>query len=58
MYLDHVQKLMNYSPLSPAFFLAVIDVFYFLFIAYLIRFFGILPTFGLNFELQRISKYL
>ena len=49
MYLNHVQNLMNYSRLSLALFLAVIDVFSFLFVSYLIRFFGILPTLDLNF---------
>jgi inner membrane protein involved in colicin E2 resistance len=66
-YLDQVQSLMTYSPMSLALFLAVIfffsqvynvrfnafhylflgmiDVFYFLFVAYLVRFLGIIPTF-------------
>ena len=80
MYLDHVQNLMNYSPLSLALFLAVIfffsqifavkfnafhylflaviDVFYFLFVAYLIRFFGILPTFGISIALTAAMFFL
>ena len=80
MYLDHVQNLMNYSPLSLALFLAVIfffsqifsvkfnafhylflaviDVFYFLFVAYLIRFFGILPTFGISIVLTAAMFFL
>lgn len=69
MYLDRVQSLMNYSPVSLIlflmvvfvfsqifavrfnafhyFFLGVVDVFYYLFVAYLIRFFSIIPTFGI-----------
>jgi inner membrane protein involved in colicin E2 resistance len=73
MYLDQIQRLMNYSPMSLALFLIVvfifsqvfavkfnafhylflgmIDVFYYLFVAYLIRFFGIIPTFGISIAL-------
>ena len=73
MYLDQIQSLMTYSPMSlilfltvifffsqiyavkfNAFhylFLAMIDVFYYLFVAYLIRFFGIVPTFGISIAL-------
>ena len=69
-YLDQIQSLMNYSPVSLILFLmvifffsqiyaikfnpfhyvflAMIDVFYFLFVAYLVRFFGIVPTFILS----------
>lgn len=72
-YLDQIQNLMNYSPISLGLFLLVIflfsqifavrfnafhylflgmiDVFYYLFVAYLIRFFGILPTFGISIAL-------
>lgn len=72
-YLDQIQSLMNYSPMSLALFLVVvfifsqifgvkfnafhylflgmIDVFYYLFVAYLIRFLGILPTFGISIVL-------
>jgi hypothetical protein len=68
-YLDQIQSLMNYSPISLILFLvvifffsqiqaikfnpfhylflAMINVFYFLFVAYLVRFFGIIPTFGI-----------
>lgn len=73
MYLDQIQRLMSYSPMSLALFLLVIfifsqifavkfnafhylflgmiDVFYYLFVAYLIRFFGIVPTFGISIVL-------
>lgn len=73
MYLDQIQTLMRYSPISLALFLVVvfffsqifavkfnafhylflglIDLFYFLFVAYLIRFFGILPTFAISIGL-------
>lgn len=69
MYLDHIQNLMRYSPVSLLLFLVVvlvftqvrgvrfnplhylflaaIDVFYFLFVAYLIRFVGLGLTFAL-----------
>jgi len=72
-YLDQIQSLMNFSPLSLALFLLVvflfsqiysvkfnplhylflgtINVFYFLFVAYLIRFFGVFLTFGLSIVL-------
>lgn len=72
-YLDQIQNLMNFSPISLALFLLVIfvfsqiysvkfnplhylflgmiDVFYFLFVAYLIRFFGIIPTFAISIAL-------
>ena len=72
-YLDQIQSLMNFSPLSLALFLLVIflfsqiysekfnplhylflgtiNVFYFLFVAYLIRFFGVFLTFGLSIAL-------
>jgi hypothetical protein len=72
-YLDQIQSLINFSPLSLALFLVVIfffsqvyavrfnafhylflgmiDVFYFLFVAYLIRYLGILPTFGISIAL-------
>jgi len=73
MYLDQIQSLMAYSPISLALFLvvifffsqiyaikfnpfhylfmAMINVFYFLFVAYLIRFFGVVPTFGISIAL-------
>jgi len=69
-YLDQIQSLMDYSPMSLILFLVVIfffsqiyaikfnlfhylflgmiDVFYYLFVAYLVRFFGIVPTFGIS----------
>lgn len=72
-YLDQIQSLMSYSPVSlilflmvifffsqiyavkfNAFhylFLAMINVFYFLFVAYLVRFLGIIPTFGISIAL-------
>jgi hypothetical protein len=72
-YLDQIQSLINFSPLSLVLFLVVIfffsqvyavrfnafhylflgmiDVFYFLFVAYLIRYLGILPTFGISIAL-------
>ena len=72
-YLDQIQSLMTYSPISLALFLvvifffsqiyalkfnpfhylflAMIDVFYFLFVAYLVRFFGIVITFGISIAL-------
>jgi hypothetical protein len=80
MYLDQVQNLMRFSPISLVFlmmvvfffsqvyavkfnafhylFLGAIDVFYFLFVAYLIRFFGIIPTFGVSIALTAIMFYL
>jgi inner membrane protein involved in colicin E2 resistance len=79
-YLDQIQSLMNYSPMSLALFLAVIfffsqifavkfnpfhylflgmiDVFYYLFVAYLIRFFGVVPTFGLSIFLTTLMFLL
>ena len=73
MYLDQVQNLMNYSPVSLALilvvtfffsqifavkfnpfhylFLGMIDVFYYLFVAYLIRFFSVIPAFGISIVL-------
>ena len=79
-YLDQIQSLMNYSPISlilflvvifffsqiyaikfNAFhylFLAMIDVFYFLFVAYLVRFFGIIPTFGISILLTAAMFFL
>ncbi len=72
-YLDQIQSLMAYSPISLVLFLvvifffsqiyaikfnvfhylfiAMIDLFYFLFVAYLIRFFGVIPTFGISIAL-------
>jgi len=72
-YLDQIQSLMRYSPVSLALFLVVvfifsqifavkfnpfhylflgmIDVFYYLFVSYLIRYFGIVPTFGISIAL-------
>jgi len=72
-YLDQIQSLMNYSPISLILFLvvifffsqiyaikfnpfhylflAMIDVFYYLFVAYLVRFIGIVPTFGISIVL-------
>jgi inner membrane protein involved in colicin E2 resistance len=72
-YLDQIQSLMTYSPISLILFLVVIfffsqiyavqfnafhylflgmiDVFYYLFVAYLVRYFGILPTFGISIAL-------
>lgn len=69
-YLDQIQSLITFSPLSLVLFLVVIfffsqvyavkfnpfhylfigmiDVFYFLFVAYLIRYLGLLPTFGIS----------
>jgi len=80
MYLDRVQSLMRYSPVSLAIFLVVvflfsqifavkfnafhylflgmIDVFYYLFVAYLIRFFGIIPTFGISIVLTAAMFFL
>ncbi len=80
MYLDRVQSLMRYSPVSLALllvvvflfsqifavkfnalhylFLGMIDVFYFLFVAYLIRFFGILPTFGISIVLTAAMFFM
>ena len=80
MYLDRVQQLMNYSPVSLALFLVVvfifsqifnvkfntfhylflgvIDVFYYLFVAYLIRFFGVVPTFGISIALTTVMFLL
>jgi inner membrane protein involved in colicin E2 resistance len=79
-YLDQIQSLMNYSPISLALFLvvifffsqiyaikfnpfhylflAMIDVFYFLFVAYLVRFFGIVPTFGISIVLTAAMFFL
>jgi hypothetical protein len=79
-YLDQIQSLMNYSPVSlilflvvifffsqiyavkfNAFhylFLAMINVFYFLFVAYLVRFFGIVPTFGISILLTAVMFFL
>lgn len=79
-YLDQIQNLMNYSPVSLALFLVVIfmfsqifavkfnpfhylflgmiDVFYYLFVAYLIRFFGIVPTFGIAIVLTAVMFIL
>jgi hypothetical protein len=79
-FLDQIQSLMNYSPISlilflvvifffsqiyavkfNAFhylFLAMIDVFYFLFVAYLVRFFGIVPTFGISILLTAVMFFL
>jgi hypothetical protein len=72
-YLDQIQSLMTYSPISLILFLVVIfffsqiyavqfnafhylflgmiDVFYYLFVAYLVRYFGIVPTFGISIGL-------
>lgn len=79
-YLDQIQNLMNYSPVSLALFLVVvfmfsqifavkfnpfhylflgtINVFYYLFVAYLIRFFGIVPTFGIAIVLTAVMFIL
>lgn len=79
-YLDQIQSLMNYSPMSLALFLVIvfifsqifvvkfnafhylflgmIDVFYYLFVAYLIRFFGIIPTFGISIALTAAMFFL
>lgn len=79
-YLDQIQSLMNFSPMSLALFLIVIflfsqifvvkfnplhylflgmiDVFYYLFVAYLIRFFGIIPTFGISIALTAAMFFL
>lgn len=79
-YLDQIQSLLNYSPMSLAlfimvifffsqiyavkfnpfhyFFLAMIDVFYFLFVAYLIRFFGVGATFAISVLLTTIMFLL
>lgn len=79
-YLDQVQSLMNYSPVSLILFLvvifffsqiyaikfnpfhylflAMIDVFYFLFVAYLVRFFGIVPTFAISIVLTAVMFLL
>ena len=79
-YLDQIQSLMNYSPISLILFLvvifffsqiyaikfntfhylflAMIDVFYFLFVAYLVRFFGIIPTFGISILLTAAMFFL
>ena len=75
-YLDQIQSLMTYSPISLVLFLVVIfffsqiynvrfnafhylflgmiDVFYFLFVSYLIRFLGIIPTFLISIGLTTI----
>ncbi len=79
-YLDQIQSLMNFSPLSLALFLVVIflfsqimdvkfnpfhylflgmiDVFYYMFVAYLIRFFGIIPTFAISIALTAAMFFL
>jgi inner membrane protein involved in colicin E2 resistance len=79
-YLDQIQSMMNYSPMSLALFLVVvfffsqifavqfnpfhylflgmIDVFYYLFVAYLIRFFGVVPTFGISILLTALMFLL
>jgi len=79
-YLDQIQSLMSYSPISLALFLVVIfffsqifvvkfnafhylflgmiDVFYYLFVAYLIRFFGVVPTFGFSILLTALMFLL
>jgi len=79
-YLDQIQSLMNYSPISLILFLvvifffsqiyaikfnpfhylflAMINVFYFLFVAYLVRFFGIVPTFGISIVLTAAMFFL
>ena len=79
-YLDQIQSLMSYSPISLILFLVVIfffsqifavkfnafhylflgmiNVFYFLFVAYLIRFFGIVPTFGISIVLTAAMFFL
>ncbi len=70
IYLDQIQNLITYSPLSLVLyllvifvfsqicavrfnplhylFIGIINVFYFLFVAYLIRFFGVWMTFGIS----------
>jgi len=80
MYLDQVQNLMRYSPVSLILlmivvfffsqiyavqfnpfhylFLGAIDVFYYLFVAYLIRYFGIIPTFGISIALTAAMFFL
>ncbi|MEP0806533.1 MAG: hypothetical protein HRF47_13685 [Chloroflexota bacterium] len=79
-YLNQIQSLMRFSPISLALlllvtfmfsqifdvrfnafhylFLGMIDVFYYLFVAYLIRFFGIIPTFGISIVLTVIMFFL
>jgi inner membrane protein involved in colicin E2 resistance len=79
-YLDQIQSLMTYSPISLILFLvvifffsqiyavkfnpfhylflAMIDVFYFLFVAYLVRFFGIVITFGISIALTAAMFFL
>ena len=79
-YLDQIQSLMNYSPVSLVLFLVVvfifsqifdvkfnafhylflgmIDVFYYMFVAYLIRFIGIIPTFGISIALTAAMFFL
>ena len=76
MYLDQIQSLMRYSPLSLGLFIAVIfffaqiqaqrfhsfhyffvallNLFYFLFVAYLIRFLGVFSTFALASTLTAV----
>lgn len=73
MYLDRVQQLMSYSPVSLALFLVVVFIFsqifnvkfnpfhylflgviYYLFVAYLIRFFSLVPTFGISIALTAV----
>jgi hypothetical protein len=39
-------------------FLGMIDVFYYLFVAYLIRFFGVVPTFGISILLTALMFLL
>ncbi len=79
-YLDQIQSLMAYSPISLILFLTVIfffsqiyavrfnafhylflgmiDVFYFLFVSYLVRFIGILPTFLISIALTAIMFFM
>jgi|RhiMetdeSRZDD1v2_1073273.scaffolds.fasta_scaffold00864_9 hypothetical protein len=79
-YLDQIQSLMTYSPISLVLFLVVIfffsqiyavkfnafhylflsmiNVFYFVFVAYLVRFFGIVPTFGISIFLTAAMFFL
>lgn len=79
-YLNQIQSLMRFSPISLALlllvvfmfsqifdvrfnalhflFLGMIDVFYYLFVAYLIRFFGIVPTFGISIVLTAVMFLL
>ncbi len=79
-YLNQIQSLMRFSPISLALlllvvfmfsqifdvqfnalhflFLGMIDVFYYLFVAYLIRFFGIVPTFAISIVLTAVMFFL